>query len=217
MQAKLDSLSGRDRAYEFLRDHILTDPNMQGTFLNEQELAERIGVSRTPVREALLLLVADGLVELIPKRGALIPTISGRQISELFELRSVLEKYAAGASIGADRVPLAEMAETLAGQASLKDSAAPDAATEFIRLDQHFHQLLVDAVGNELMSQTYSKLRARQVLVGVQALFRSQDRQNRVCEEHGHILDALRDGDVPATLAAIDAHLAVTLDLFLRG
>lgn len=217
MQPKLESLSGRDRAYEFLRDHILTDPNMQGTFLNEQDLAAQIGVSRTPVREALLLLVADGLVELIPKRGALIPTISGRQISELFELRSVLEKYAASASIGAGSVPLDEMAATLARQGALKDSADPDAATEFIRLDQHFHQLLVDAVGNELMSQTYSKLRARQVLVGVQALFRSQDRQNRVCEEHGLIVDALRAGDAAAALTAIDSHLAVTLDLFLRG
>ncbi|MCU6479853.1 DNA-binding GntR family transcriptional regulator [Arthrobacter silviterrae] len=217
MQANRESLSGRDRAYEFLRDHILTDPNMQGTFLNEQELAAQIGVSRTPVREALLLLVADGLVELIPKRGALIPTISGRQISELFELRNVLEKYAAGAAIGAGRVPLAEMAETLSQQAALVDSLEPDAATEFIRLDQHFHQLLIDAVGNELMSQTYSKLRARQVLIGVQALFRSQDRQNRVCEEHGLIVGALRDGNVPAATAAIDAHLAVTLDLFLRG
>jgi len=217
MQANRESLSGRDRAYEFLRDHILTDPNMQGTFLNEQELAAQIGVSRTPVREALLLLVADGLVELIPKRGALIPTISGRQISELFELRNVLEKYAAGAAIDAGRVPLAEMAETLSQQAALVDSLEPDAATEFIRLDQHFHQLLIDAVGNELMSQTYSKLRARQVLIGVQALFRSQDRQNRVCEEHGQIVDALKDGNVLSATAAIDAHLAVTLDLFLRG
>ena len=217
MQAKAESLSGRDRAYEFLRDHILTDPNMQGTFLNEQELAAQIGVSRTPVREALLLLVADGLVELIPKRGALIPTISGRQISELFELRNVLEKYAAGAAIDAGRVPLAEMAETLSQQAALVDSLEPDAATEFIRLDQHFHQLLIDPVGNELMSQTYSKLRARQVLIGVQALFRSQDRQNRVCEEHGQIVDALKDGNVLSATAAIDAHLAVTLDLFLRG
>lgn len=217
MQSKFESLSGRDRAYEFLRDHILTDPKMQGTFLNEQELAAQIGVSRTPVREALLLLVADGLVELIPKRGALIPTISGRQISELFELRGVLEKYAAGASIGTGRVPLAEMADTLANQAALKDSHEPDAATEFIRLDQHFHQLLIDSVGNELMSQTYSKLRARQVLIGVQALFRSQDRQNRVCEEHGQIVHALKDGNVRSAVAAIDSHLEVTLDLFLRG
>ena len=61
--------SGREKAYAYLRENVLTDPDVQGKFLNEQELAADIGVSRTPVREALLLLVADGLVELIPSAG----------------------------------------------------------------------------------------------------------------------------------------------------
>src|SRR5690349_14016414 len=101
--------SGRDRAYEYLRDHVLADARMQGQFLNEQELAARIGVSRTPVREALLLLVSDGLVELIPKRGALIPVISGREIAELMEMRGVLERHAAQSAITSGRVPLDAM------------------------------------------------------------------------------------------------------------
>ncbi len=79
-----------------MRENVLTDPDVQGKFLNEQELAADIGVSRTPVREALLLLVADGLVELIPQRGAYVPLVTGREVSELMELRGVLESHAAG-------------------------------------------------------------------------------------------------------------------------
>lgn len=115
---------------------------MQGKFVNEQELARDIGVSRTPVREALLL---------------------------------------------------------------------------FIRLDQHFHQLLIDAAANQLISQTYDKLRARQVFIGVEALFRTHDRHGVVCDEHEIILQALRQGDVKSAESAIDDHLAVALNVVLRG
>jgi DNA-binding GntR family transcriptional regulator len=218
-----DAATGRQKAYEYLRDQILVDPTMQGKFVNEQELARDIGVSRTPVREALLLLVSDGLIEMIPNRGALIPVISGRQIAELFELRGVLERHAAETTIKAGTVPLESMAQALEEQRRIQaGTAGPgtegrDLATEFIRLDQRFHQLLVDAGANELISQTYSRLRARQVFVGVEALFRSQDRQSRVCDEHHVILDALRRGDVAAAQSATDHHLAVTLDLFLRA
>ncbi|MBI0382182.1 GntR family transcriptional regulator, partial [Streptomyces albiflaviniger] len=62
--------SGREKAYAFLKETVLTDPDMQGRFLTEQEIADRIGISRTPIREALLLLAAEDLVQLVPKRGA---------------------------------------------------------------------------------------------------------------------------------------------------
>src|SRR5436305_3305361 len=77
--------SGRERAYRHLRETVLVDPAVQGTFLNEVDLAQAIGVSRTPVREALLLLVSEGQVEMVPKRGAYVPPLSGRQIRELME------------------------------------------------------------------------------------------------------------------------------------
>lgn len=209
--------SGRDRAYEYLRDHVLADARMQGQFLNEQELAARIGVSRTPVREALLLLVSDGLVELIPKRGALIPVISGREIAELMEMRGVLERHAAQSAITSGRVPLDAMTEALQHQDELRDQPTEDSAGTFIHWDRRFHQLLIDATDNSLISKTYSKLSSRQVLVGTEALFRTPDRQADVCREHGEILEALGRADVGGAQAAIDRHLAATLQLLLRG
>jgi len=217
--AKLSSAaaSGREKAYSYLRENVLTDPQLQGHFLNEQELAAEIGVSRTPVREALLLLVSDGLVELIPQRGAYVPAITGREISELMELRGVLESYAARLAIAEHRVPTELMRDTLQLQAQLPDSDDPDNAREFIRLDTLFHQHLIDAAGSELMSRTYSKLHVRQILVGVSALFRTGGRRQAVCGEHQDILDALLAGDAAGAQAAIDRHLAVTRDILLRS
>src|ERR687893_1918625 len=115
----MQQVSGRERAYRHLRETVLIDPAVQGTFLNEVDLAQDIGVSRTPVREALLLLVAEGLVEMVPKRGAYVPPLSGRQIKELMELRGLLERHAAAVTLATGTVPLAAMREALAEQERL--------------------------------------------------------------------------------------------------
>lgn len=214
--------SGREKAYAYLRENILTNPEMQGRFLNEQELAAEIGVSRTPVREALLLLVSDGLVELIPQRGAYVPPVTGREISELMELRGVLESHAARLVIEHGSVPACKMQATLDQQSKLHQQSklpedqSAEAAQEFIRLDTLFHQHLIDAAGNELISRTYSKLHVRQIVVGVSALFRTGGRREQVCSEHQDILDALVSGDAVKAQEAIDHHLAVTRDILLR-
>lgn len=209
--------SSREKAYAYLRDHVLIDAAMQGQFLNEQKLAAEIGVSRTPVREALLLLASDGLVNLIPQRGAYIPAVTGREISELMEMRGALESLGARLAIASGNVPLEAMAEILACQAELPDNLEPEAAREFILLDALFHQLLVDAAGNELMSRTYSKLHVRQMLVGVAALSRITGRRRHVCEEHQEILEALKVGEVQQAQQAIERHLAITKEILLRA
>ena len=68
--------SNRDLAVTYLRERVLVDPRRQGTFLKEVDLAQEIGVSRTPVREALLSLEAEGLVEMVPRRGAWVSNLS---------------------------------------------------------------------------------------------------------------------------------------------
>jgi DNA-binding GntR family transcriptional regulator len=219
MQAGSASLeSGRERAYRYLRETVLVDPAVQGTFLNEVGLAQAVGVSRTPVREALLLLVSEGLVEMVPKRGAYVPPLSGRQIKELMELRALLERHAASVTLATGAVPLDAMREALAEQEQLVDHPTDaDTAKVFIEWDRRFHQSLVDAARNELIARTYAGLRTRQVRVGVAALFRATDRQHAVCVEHRQIVDALESGDETAAHAAIEDHLQITLRLFLEA
>jgi DNA-binding GntR family transcriptional regulator len=168
------------------------------------------------VREALLLLVSEGLVEMVPKRGAYVPPLSGRQIRELMELRDVLERHAASVTLAQRTVPVEAMRAALAEQERLL-TIEPCDAQEFIEWDRRFHQSLVDAAGNELIARTYAGLRTRQVRVGVAALFRAIDRQRAVCAEHGRIVDALGSGDEAAAHAAISDHLRITQQLFLQA
>lgn len=206
--------SGREKAYAYLKETVLTDPAMQGEFLSEQDIADRIGVSRTPIREALLLLAAEDLVELVPKRGARVAPLSGREISELMELRGIVERYAAEQVLTSGRTPVRELTELLERQAGL---SGPDQANEFIAVDHLFHSTLVSAVGNALLDRHYDGLRSRQVRAGVVALYNQQGRQEAVLHEHQAILDALAAGDAAAACLAIDNHLGSTLKVLLSG
>lgn len=211
------SPTGRDRAYSYLRDRVLTAPDVQGAFLNEQEVAGAIGVSRTPVREALLMLAADGLVEMIPQRGAYVPRITPRQITEMMALRGILEREAAQHSMRFGVAPVAQMRTILESQRGLVDQSDMATSQDFIALDRDFHQCLVDAMRNQLISATYAGLRTRQVLVGVVALFRTSHRREEVCGEHDRIVAAITSGDADAACAAIDEHLEITLQILHQG
>ncbi|MFJ9376744.1 GntR family transcriptional regulator [Streptomyces sp. NPDC101455] len=206
--------SGRDKAYAYLKDTVLTDPEMQGAFLSEQELADRIGVSRTPIREALLMLAAEDLVELVPKRGARVAPLTGREVRELMELRGLVERYAAERLVAAGRVPLEELRSLLEQQRALTGA---EEAHAFIAVDHRFHASLVAAVGNTLLDRHYDGLRSRQVRAGVVAVFNQQGRQKAVLDEHEAIVDALAAGDAQAACAAIDHHLRSTLKVLLDG
>jgi DNA-binding GntR family transcriptional regulator len=207
-------VAGRDKVYEYLKNVVLTDPELQGGFISEQDIADRVGVSRTPVREALLMLAGEELVQLVPKRGAYIATLSGKELRELIELRGVLERFAAEKSLSGAVVPLAEMRDTLAKQAALDE---PHQGKQFIDLDADFHRLLIRASDNAMLIKTYEALRARQVRAGLVALFAIPRRQAAVIAEHQAIVDALASGDLPATLTAIDDHLQTTLRLQLTS
>lgn len=202
--------SGRDRVYQFLKREVLTDPALQGQFINEQQVADQVGVSRTPVREALLMLSAEELVQLVPKRGAYLAPMSGRQITELMELRGILERFAAPKAM--DPEILGEMRAALAAQHLVKE---PGQAKEFIEQDTRFHTALVRACGNEMLSRMYEGLRDRQIRAGLVAVFRLPGRQDGVLSEHQAIIDALEAGDAEAAEKAIDAHLGTTLSIQL--
>ena len=212
--------SGRDRALEYLRETVLSDPDRQGSFLNEVELAQQIGVSRTPVREALLLLVADDLVQMLPGRGAYVPPLSGRQVRELMEMRGIFERHAASHAIATDAVPVETMRRLLDEQRALAttgDVGSAESAARFIARDVDFHQALIEAADNTTLTKEYGRLRVRQRRLGVSALFRAADRQLAVCQEHGAIVDALASRDEPTALRAIDTHLERTTRVLLQA
>ncbi len=176
---------------------VLVDPAVQGTFLNEVELATRIGVSRTPVREALLLLVADGLVEMVPKRGAYVPADvrSADQGADGAARRAGTARGQPRTGRGRGPARRAARGSGRAGERCRPSRRRP-APRRRSSTGLALPPDLVDAAGNELLARTYAGLRARQMRVGVAALFRADGPAARgVCVEHERIVDALAAGD----------------------
>jgi DNA-binding GntR family transcriptional regulator len=135
-----------ERAYEVIRDGIVTGDYPVGGRLREEELAGSIGVSRTPVREALRRLDAEGLVEFLPHRGAHVTSWSGSDLDEIFGLRAVLESY--GAGLAATRVgpdDLALLHDLAAGMEEAGRHHQFDAVAE---LNNRFHHTILRAAGN---------------------------------------------------------------------
>jgi DNA-binding GntR family transcriptional regulator len=211
---RLSGDSGRDRAYQYLRGTVLSDPSVSGTFINEQAVATEVGISRTPVREALLMLAAEDLVQLVPHRGAFVAPVPGREIAEMMQARGVIETWAATTSLASGDAPVEAMSAVLEQQRSIVDKGD---AKEFIELDSQFHALLVEAAGNSVLGRLYDNLRAKHVLLGVVALQRSATRRQEVLAEHQAIVDGLASGKPEAAEKAILSHLDSTGSLLMQG
>jgi DNA-binding GntR family transcriptional regulator len=154
---------------------------------------------------------------MVPKRGARVPALSGRQIAELMDLRGVLERHAAERVLTAGNTPVTAMRTILAEQEALVESTDETAAKTFIALDGRFHQTLIDSANSELLATTYRGLRSRLSRIGLAAVFASPNRQRPVCAEHQAIVDALDSGDLAMAEAKIDEHLDITLQILLRA
>ncbi|GAA0959082.1 GntR family transcriptional regulator [Kribbella koreensis] len=212
---QLSGDSGRDRAYQYLRGTVLSDPAVSGTFINEQAVATEVGISRTPVREALLMLAAEDLVQLVPHRGAFVAPVPGREIAEMMQARGVIESWAATTCLASpDGAPVDAMSAVLEQQRAIVEAGD---AKGFIELDSQFHALLVEAAGNTVLGRLYDSLRARHVLLGVVALQRSTTRRQDVLAEHQAIVDGLASGDPAKAEAAILRHLDTTGSILMQG
>ena len=211
---QLSGDSGRDRAYQYLRGTVLSDPGVSGTFINEQVVATEVGISRTPVREALLMLAAEDLVQLVPHRGAFVAPLPGREIAELMQARGVIECWAATTSLAEGEAPVGAMSGILEQQRATVEQGD---AKAFIELDSQFHALLVAAGGNSVLGRLYENLRAKHVLLGVVALQRSATRRRDVLAEHQAIVDGLAAGDPAAAEKAILSHLGTTGSILMQG
>lgn len=210
----MSATTGRQRAYDYLRAALLSDPSLSGTFINEQSVADAVGVSRTPVREAMLILQAEELIELVPNRGAFVPPLTPEDVRDILDARIQIETWAVREVLQTGSVPLAEMRDRLSEQQDLESAGG---SNEFIATDRDFHHALVRAAGNHVMTRMYEVLRARHVTVGVGALEGNPRRRTDVLAEHQAIVDALASGDPARAQEAIVNHLEATRRMLLRA
>jgi DNA-binding GntR family transcriptional regulator len=207
---RLDRTTATEAATRALRELILSAGIPAGAPLRQDELARRLGVSRTPLREALQRLEAEGLVRLDLHKGAVVAKPSIAQVSEIFELQEMLESTAGRAAAArAAESDIAAMRELLAEHAAVTEP------TEWGRANVEFHTRLYSISGKPLLLEMIAMLRNRSGLY-VHMLARSPAGRSRADSEHAEMVDALAAGDGDALVALIRQHLRTTLE-WLRG
>lgn len=191
--------------YERLREAIGNLELPPGTHLQESELAAEFGVSRTPIREALRRLSSEGFVDLAHGRGATVAQGNLRDVLDAYEIRRLLEPYAAAQAAirGRTNPQLAEIEGVLAGLSSAPES--DEDIRERERLDRELHSLIANLTGNQLLTRVISDLHARVQRVYLQ--LGSGGRFESIRSEHLRILAAIRSGDAELAAKAMRDHL----------
>ena len=183
-----------EAAAERLRTLIIEGQLAPGARLNERELSEQLGVSRTPLREAFRMLAADGLLVQLPNRGAQVVSLSREDVGHAFEVMASLEGLAG--ELAAARVTDADLADLEALQADMEQAHARRDLPAYYRTNRAIHERINAIAGNPILAQTFKTLNAR-----LHALrFRSnlvQAKWDQAVAEHRLMIDALaaRDGE----------------------
>ncbi|MGW4031902.1 GntR family transcriptional regulator [Streptomyces sp. NPDC004838] len=204
MPAPAPAPAAAERVYTHVKQAVLDRRYEGGTLLTEGELAEAVGVSRTPVREALLKLEVEGLIKLYPKKGALVLAVSAQEIQDVVETRLLVEEHAARKAVPASPRLIARLEELLEQQK--RQGEAGDLAAVAVT-DRAFHAEIVRSGGNEILSRLYDQLRDRQLRMGVAVMYAHPDRVAKNVVEHSEILEALRAGDPDAAAALVHRHV----------
>lgn len=178
----------------------------------ETELATRFGVSRTPIREAIRRLEADGIVEHKPRVGAVVRTLGQQEIVELYEMRIVLETTAA--RMAAKHAAAAEIRTLEALNADMAN-AAQDPVTVSI-LNRRFHRCIMEAARNQFLAHSYHALSHALILLGKTTL-ETQTRVTTVTAQHADIIAGLHAGDADAAADAMRQHMETSLDHRLKA
>jgi DNA-binding GntR family transcriptional regulator len=202
------------RAYQLIKDSILDRTHPGGTLLTEGELAELVGVSRTPVREALLRLEADGLVRLYPKKGALVLPVSAAEIADVLEARELVETHTAGRAVDRAEAVVPELRDRLA---DMRAAQAAGDTVAFTTADRGFHRVIVAAAGNAVLTGLYDSLRDRQLRMGVEYVRSGSERMDRALAEHEEILAALTSGDRERVRRSVRRHTSTVRATLAAG
>ena len=203
------STSAGERAYQHVKRKVLQGSFDGGELIAEGQVADSLGVSRTPVREAFLRLEAEGLLRLYPKRGALVVPVSPGEVDDVVEARLLIERFAVAKVVAAGRQ--GEVAAAMRAVLDRQRVAAERGQVErFNDLDRDFHAALVGAAGNAIISRQYDGLRDRQVRMGVRALLGRAGRMEQIMGEHERICDLLARADEVELSAFLDTHVGTT-------
>lgn len=194
----------RDIVFDSMREAIIAQILRPGERLMEVQLAEEMGVSRTPVREAIRKLELEGFAIIVPRKGAYVASISINDVHELYEIRAALETLACGlAAERATQEEIEEMEKFLIQESSFVGSSN---VFDTVNADVGLHDLICKASRNERLLNTLNNLR-EQIYRTRAASISLPGRKKKSLEEHRHIVEAISSRDLELAQKLMQAHV----------
>ena len=180
----------RDIVFNTLREAILKGDFAPGERLMEKQLAERMGVSRTPIREAIRKLELEGLVIMVPRKGAEVASITDKDIIDVLEVRATLEALAV--RLACKKMSNLELNELVEVNEEFRIAAAKKDVETIIRKDVEFHDIIFHSSDNEKLIQIINNLREQIYRFRVEYIYKMEN-YDRLVQEHDEIVNAMKE------------------------
>lgn len=194
----------RDVVFQTLRQAILKGELEPGERLMEIQLAERLGVSRTPVREAIRKLELEGLVVMIPRKGAEVASITEKNVRDVLEVRKALEELAV--TLACQRMDESQFGKFDEQNSVFEEALKTGDFTEIARQDIDFHEVIYLAAGNERLQQMLNNLQEQMYRYRLEYIKEEQQR-SKLVQEHQEIAEAIQTRNVERAKSAIRLHI----------
>lgn len=203
----------RDVVFNTLREAILTGKLVPGERLMENQLADKLGVSRTPVREALRMLELESLVELVPRKGAQVLDMSDKDINDILEVRGALESLAT--SIACKKMKDEGVQQLKKLEEDFERAIEENDLERIIEIDETFHDLIFESTGNDKLTQIYGNLRI-QLYRYRMAHVKADATITAIVAHHRGILRAIENHDSEDGARVAHGHIKYHSDFILR-
>lgn len=194
----------RDVVFNTLRQAILKGEFQPGERLMEIQLAQRLGVSRTPIREAIRKLELEGLVVMIPRKGAEVAKITEKNMRDVLEVRLALEKLAV--ELACQRITEEEIKQLEISSQQFRQSTLSKDLLTMAQADEHFHDVIYKATKNNRLIQMLNNLREQMYRYRIEYIKDIETHEGLV-EEHEEILQALKQKDLEGASVKIQNHI----------
>lgn len=199
----------KEQVYRILKEEICSGELKPGQWLQEKELARRLSVSRSPIREALRMLASDGLVVEYPNKGVFVRTVTEHDMEEIFDMRVMMESYA----ILNSQIHLTEESRARL-RAYIRDMVSLHAAGDlnaYIQIDNALHLLFIQLSGNNLLVQSYAKINAIVQQFRIYSLI-TQQRFDESVGEHSEVVEGILAGALQKAIETNHKHLLLAKD-----
>ena len=204
MDNNFEYLPLRDVVFNTLRQEILTGKLKPGERLREIQLADKMGVSRTPIREAIRMLELEGLVKMLPRKGAEVAQITEKDLNDVIEVRTALEQLAI--ELACKKITSEEIFKLKANVIEFKNAVESTDVSTLAKIDVGFHDIIFNATDNKRLIQLLNNLREQMYRYRLEYL-KDSAVHSMLIEEHKEIIKNLEEGDVVSAKNNIAEHI----------